>query len=767
MNQWKRTFRELMTLAFVFSCISLAVIRMPLTGDSLYGSDFVLYFRPLKEFIFDHFLRHGTIPMWNPYQFSGTPLISNIQASLFYPLGFLFYLMPSEQAYLYTLVMHSILGCLFMYIFMRDILISPLASCFSAIVFAFNGFFMAHLYAGHVTFVQNYIWIPLIFLFLHRFVGKRNMAYALAAGLILGIQILGGFPQIAFYTILGSMAFFVPFFVIEARKRSYRGVFKLGVGLSATILIGFALAAVQVLPTLAFTRLSTRATGVSYFFATLDSLHPKEVLAFLIPDIFGNPIDKTYWSNTGLWHFWETCGYIGILPLFLIFVKEERRELTLHRVFFIVLIIVSLLLALGKHNPLYSLIYKLPGFGSFRIPAQIIFLCVFSAAVLSGMGLDRILLGEWKFTRSFWIFLFLSAVLTYLLLLSLWFSPYHTFFFLFRNFAEGPVSHVDIPKLYDNTLLSLSKASLLVLCCTLVMLLHKWKKVGKGTFILLAFGVLAADLYPFCKGFVKPHDYVFSPEKQQIIRQFSKNPAKGRVVTLGHVFRANDGLTGRFPSILGYDPLILRRYAYYMQASQGIELNDHLVNLEDIDLSRPKLLKGLNLRQVFLDNHVISFDNDIPYANVVYDVAVMSQEDILPFMQSSQFDPRTTVVLEQVEENMPVSRTMGAYGAPVCTVLNYESDRITIRASTDRTGYLVLSEIYYPGWQATIDGREVTIRRGNFLFRVIPLEAGDHEVELRFVSWPFRVGGVISLVTLVSAAVVLWVLRRRRRDVPD
>lgn len=759
---WKNAFSKGHMPAILALCALLPFLDILLSGKSLYGSDVVLQFYAWKGFIYDHLWSRGSLPFWNPYLFSGTPFITNIQASMFYPLGFLYYLLPPQQAYVYSTLLHCALGCIFMYLFMRDMRMSLPASCFSAVVFTFNGYFMAHVYAGHLSFVQNYIWIPLVFLFLRRFVDQRNMVYALAAGLVLGIQILGGFPQIAFYTLLASLAYFSPFLVMEARHRSRGGVLVLGIGLGVALLTGFALAAVQVLPTLEFTRVSTRAAGVSYFFATLDSLHPKELLAFLIPEIFGNPTKETYWLSTGAWHFWETCGYVGLLPLFLIFVKEDRRELTVHRVFFTLLLIVSLFLALGKYNPLYPFVYKLPGFASFRIPAQIIFLCVFSVAVLSGAGFDRILLGEWRFTKSFWVFLLLSSVLTFLLLISLWFFPYRAFFFLFRNFAEGPVSHVDMPKLYHNTLLSLSKASLLVACCSLLLGLYKWRKVGKGIFIVLAFGVLAADLYPFCKGFVKPHDYVFSPEKEQLIQQFSRNSAQGRVVTLGNRFRANDGMIGRFPSILGYDPLILRRYAHYMQASQGMERNDHLVNLEDIDLSQPKLLKNLNLRQVFSAGQVTLFPNDIPYANVVYDAALMGEEDILPFMQGAQFDPRTTVVLEQGEENTLVGHTTGASIAPVCTVLRYETDRVLLRAFTEKTGYLVLSEVYYPGWQATVDGKEAPIRRGNFLFRVIPLEAGEHEVELRFVSWPFRVGGVISLVTLVSAVCVLWLLRRRR-----
>lgn len=764
MIRWKRPNLEYVTVPLFFLCMSFAFIRLPLIGETPYGADFVLYFHPLKEFIRNHFLTHGTLPMWNPYQFSGTPLISNIQASLFYPLGFLFYLMPSDQAYGYTVVMHCTLGCTFMYLYMRAISISPGGSFFSAIVFIFNGFFMAHLYAGHLSLVQNYIWIPLVFLFLHRFANKGELVYAIGAGFTLGVQILGGFPQIAFYTILAASAFILPLCVIEAMKQSYRRVLKLGTGLAITLLIGFLLACVQLLPTLEFTGLSTRSTGVSYFFATLDSLHPKEMLAFLIPEVFGNPADGTYWRSNASWHFWETCGYVGILPLFLILVKEERRELHYSRVFFAVVLFVSILIALGKYNPLYPLIYKLPGFGSFRIPAQIIFLYVFSVAVLSGIGLDRIRQRKWTFVRGSWMFLIVAGALIFLLLACLLFSRYRLFFLLFKNFAEGPVSHINMAKLYQETLFSFNKATLLFICSISLVLLQRWKRLSTRVFVLLALGVLVADLNLFGAGFIKPYDYSTPQEKVKITEQFYKNAEQGRIVTLGEVFRANDGLIGGFPSILGYDPLILRRYAHYMQASQGIELNDHLVNLEDIDVSQTKLLKSLNLRQVFVNGRIASFENEIPYATVVYDVIIKAQEEVLSFMKSNQFDPRKTVVLEHAGANMPIADKMGQYGSAVCKVEHYENERINIRVSTEKTGCLVLSEIYYPGWQATVDGKKVSILRGNFLLRVIPLEAGEHEVELRFTSWPFRVGGVISIVTLLGCACWVWRLRSARRE---
>jgi uncharacterized membrane protein YfhO len=100
-------------------------------------------------------------------------------------------------------------------------------------------------------------------------------------------------------------------------------------------------------------------------------------------------------------------------------------------------------------------------------------------------------------------------------------------------------------------------------------------------------------------------------------------------------------------------------------------------------------------------------------------------------------------------------------------VTGYGTDKIALRTQSKSPGYLVLSEVFYPGWTATVDGRRGDIQLGNYLFRVVPLEKGEHEVVLTFVSRSFWVGGAISLVTLMTVAGALWVLRRRGRVTED
>ena len=211
---------------FVILMISALIIfsKVIFSGKPLYGSDFVLYFHPAKNFIRDQVLAHGALPFWNPYQFSGTPFISNIQASMFYPLGILFYAMPAEYAYGYTVIIHCILGSIFMYVFIRSLSINKTGAFTAAIIFTYNGFFMGHLYAGHLTFVQNYIWIPLIFFYVNKFLNTRQAKYAVSAGLFLGIQILGGFPQIAFYTILAILAVGIFYTGVSPNARDIKDV---------------------------------------------------------------------------------------------------------------------------------------------------------------------------------------------------------------------------------------------------------------------------------------------------------------------------------------------------------------------------------------------------------------------------------------------------------------------------------------------------------------------------------------------------------------
>ncbi|RPJ21889.1 MAG: hypothetical protein EHM26_02720, partial [Desulfobacteraceae bacterium] len=311
---------------------------------------------------------------------------------------------------------------------------------------------------------------------------------------------------------------------------------------------------------------------------------------------------------------------------------------------------------------------------------------------------------------------------------------------------------------------SIHTAGLLFCAASAFLVVSRKIPPGSRTIPLIGLALVVVDLLPFGIQFVKTQPLGTPPDKRAILSRLSGTPVQGRVVTMDPHFRTNDGLQYRFPSVLGYDPLMLKRYADYVLSSQGYPPDQHVVNLSGIHDPEAKLLKLLNVRQVVGEGGVRSVDPGVPYANFVNGVVVKPREEIFAYMKSDPYDPKHIVVLEREDTRYRPSGTL--HQEPLdasCAVTGYASDRITLKTRSNSAGYLVLSEVFYPGWTAKVDGREGDILCGNYLFRVIPLEKGEHEVTLCFVSWPFRVGGMISFLTLISAACVLLLLRRRRR----
>ena len=84
------------------------------------------------------------------------------------------------------------------------------------------------------------------------------------------------------------------------------------------------------------------------------------------------------------------------------------------------------------------------------------------------------------------------------------------------------------------------------------------------------------------------------------------------------------------------------------------------------------------------------------------------------------------------------------------SIIDYRNNSIKLNVNTDRPKILVLSETYYPGWKAYVDGQEKKILKANFAFRAIPLSAGQHEVEFVYDPWTFKIGLYITLATIIS-----------------
>ena len=764
MRRINQRFENFLPIIFLVLIPTTFFAKIIFSGTTLYGSDFLFYFYPVKRFVYDYFLTNGALPLWNPYLFSGTPFIADIQAAMFYPLGFLYYVIPTETAYLYTTVFHCIVGAIFMYMFMRSLSASKWGAFLSGFIFIFNGYFMAHLYAGHLSFVQTYVWIPLIFLFLVRLVRSACFKHAVSAGLILGIQILGGFPQLVFYTMLAAILFLIYSCCIRNKTQGAQYLFKMAAAALMFVLIGLSLAAVQLLPTYEFSTLSTRAGGVPYDFAVMDSLPPANLLTFLVPLLFGTPVDGSYWINDSTWEFWEYCGYAGIGALAICVVAMKKLISDRLGLFFMILIATALFLALGKYNPAYPAIYHLPGFKNFRIPAQIIFLYIFSIAVLAGKGLDSLKGAKALSMRSKQMLFFVLLLFLPLIIWSYAFTG-HFSHFLSQHIQFAGYAAERIFPIASVISRAIFFSYGILFAVAVFLYLHDKKRISYSMLTAALIFISIVDLGSFSSPMIQSTDIKPLLNKGKLIHHITRNPTLSRVAINGRCFIENAGLWYGFHDIQGYDPLILKRYVEYINRSQGLPPDNKVVNLHYVTRFDNNLIRLLNLRYVVdcEGKRLVKINPYIPRCYIVHDMATRDENEILDFMMEERFDPLKQVVFEKgnaPERHLLPEPVPGSHEK--CRITAYENDEINLTAEMVTPGFLVLSEINYPGWQVFVDGEKREIFTGNYLFRVVELNSGRHDIHFVFTPLSFKIGAIISAVSLMGVAVLLFLMRRKR-----
>jgi uncharacterized membrane protein YfhO len=127
-------------------------------------------------------------------------------------------------------------------------------------------------------------------------------------------------------------------------------------------------------------------------------------------------------------------------------------------------------------------------------------------------------------------------------------------------------------------------------------------------------------------------------------------------------------------------------------------------------------------------------------------------------MTSLGFRPRSYAIIDQPIAGLPADATLQS---PVPHVVQHTPHKVAIQAQLTQPGLLVLGDVYYPGWQAFVDGRETTIYRANYVMRAVFVPAGEHLVEFSYRPLSLQIGAIVSAMALVGVAGALyWVYKR-------
>jgi hypothetical protein len=736
-------------------------------------------------------LGQGILPLWNPYIASGVPFMAGMESALFYPLNLIYLILPIHLAINYGIILHLFLSGVFFYSFIRYLHIDRFAAFVASVVYMFSATGVCHIYAGHLTVLSVSAWIPLLFLFTEKYFRENKFLYIFLTSLVLTLQILAGYIQIAYYTTIGFAFYF--FFRIILFYRDRRKAFPVVRHSLAFIILaaaGLLLAAVQLIPALELAQHSIRSLA-SYEFCASFSFPPENFITFLLPEFFGNNIGLTYW---GRWSFWEMCTYLGILPLiFVAFALAFRRDK--YTFFFGLLGGLSLLLALGRYTPLFKFLYiYMPGFNLFRGTSKFIFLSTFSLATLSGFGLQALLqkkpfqrMGHLRFSR-------LLVVVTIILALVLGF-----FIFwvgrcpsLWRRCLEGFASleretlfPLDLNNLgvFTSTFSLVSKSILKFLVfligAALFLFFHTRKILKKGITRVMILLLVVADLWLFGFKYLVNFPLETNFGSRAVVNFLGDDPDYYRILDSKEPL-LNWGMINGIANIAGLDATNLRWYNEFINASQGIDLDHPRLHLSFDEVSRP--LNLLNLKYILLrpnlevkdpqfnlvfrspEMNIYQNRDFLPRAYIVHKTKVITSRDaILQELKGPAFQPRDCVVLEDSSSPSPDSTAAPDTGkAPLPRITEYQPNKVVVRATLLRSGYLILADTYYPGWEAYVDGREEKIYRANYVQRALYLEPGEHRIEFVYRPYSFRVGLVVSLLTACAFAVALvWSLKRR------
>lgn len=766
MNQASFTRKDVLPITFAIAFCLYLFKDIVIGGHGLVGDDFVAFYLGMKKFLHDEVMLHGRIPFWNPYLFGGMPFWAHFESTIFYPLGFLFWFLEPVRAYGLTMFMHLALAGIFMYVLARSLSIGRFGAFAAAAIFVCNGFVMAILFLGHLCPIQSYVWLPLVLYCLNRSIASPYpWMYAALAGAFWGIQILAGAPQDAFYTFLAGCLFLTCTFPFGSQFR--QPLSRRFATFLIFFLIGAGLASVQIIPAFELINESVRAKLDTYEMATLASYPPQGIMTALMPGFFGSYAEGTTWVANIPWSIPQQNLYTGILPLMLLSFISLKNPAQKRGVLFAgLLAFVSLILALGHNTPIYKAVFLLPGFDRFRAPSKILVLFVFSMALLAGLGLDRLLSGPKKSLTKRMIPL--SILVAVILVLHLIFQVHRSavldFFSPFILDDAIPARMMEASEIITGQFQRLTLQSLLILLIFLLMI-RRSLRLGTGAVILCA--LLLFDLAYVHGKSVRHDDSIYeaiADIKRNMDTSLAKDHTLYRVGVFKHPFGPNLEMVLGYQTVGGYTALFPSRYYDYIDRYAEYRLPRAWISFSYGVAKDHIMMDLLNVKYEISHNQkFIGFRTTVlPRAFIVPSAEVVAKEEILDRLTRADFDPLATVLIEQEGKDAVHSAVGNAKNARV-EIVDYTPDSILLDAELLSPGYLFLSEIFYPGWKASIDGRPARILRGNFLFRVIPLPAGRHQVRVHFDPLTIKVGIVVSLFTLlVILGTLVYFVRRRR-----
>ncbi len=773
----------------VLAIVALVLLATIAFGDVIVGAeDFYLrdmtrYYYPAKQ-ILREIVLHGEFPLWNRYFSAGQPIAANPEHEVFYPLTWLILLPSYDLGYRLHILIHIYIGLLGMYFLLRSMELRPYASFFGAFTWGLGGLYLSYINLLPILFCVA--WLPLTCLFVRRFLLQRNRRDFALAALFLGIQFLVGEPTTILQTgfLIGVYALYRAWYSRPRLSKSISRVLWIALISSAGLLIGSA----QILPGIDHVHDSARSRAFGFDLVSAWSMPWAKYAELLYPNILGHLSVKHvtwYWGGglyPGMGSPFLFSIYCGLLAIALViggaFARPRGGRLVL------LIALVSSILALGSHTPLLKWCYDAGIATSVRYPEKFALMGIFALIIFSAQMLQRMLDGD-ETVREGALGFTLAVLLVATFVAVTTFTPsYARAMAKIWSITAGPAG---------NTTIAISKndwwfAVMRGVAVALLLLTVRTRR--RTVWLAIAALVVIADVLPVGEEinprmprrfFDPPPAANLLPKNHSDYRLFHEVDWYGQEEIARKFFSAGSGVywvvrNGLFPMTPSGSGIRDGPRARLRQDRPAADDRSHRLGLGrealrperlvcpvhgHVQLVVPRrvsrLRQGEQAHQRRLDE---VHSRDLPAGAALPPLLLRrpDRHDQRPqrFRQEAQREQ-----LQRAGGVRAAARFVPADG--VVRSVRESANSATLDVESFGQAFLVMSVTPHKYWGITIDDRTVPAIVTNIGYQGITVTPGRHRVVMRYSNPLVKVGGAISIATLL-VLLLLIVTPHRTRD---
>ena len=505
-------------------------------------------------------LKNWEIPFWNPYSFSGNYHLGLSETAVFYPLNLLFAILPQIDAWVFLVIIEIPIAGIGMYFFLKKLVLSEKSAILGALAFALSGIVIVRSVEG-LSVGHTLIWMPYVFWGIEAFLQTKKTKFLWLILFSLSLSLLAGWFQYTFYIFI--LAFIYASLKLYFYSKNY--YLKINYLILIPFLILPLITFFHTIPAFQALLESPRSALEGRVFSSQHLMPITHIFTLIIPDFWGNPAVYNYFGKSD---YKESMMFIGIIPLvfsIISIIKHKSKE----ELFFIGVIIVSLILSIK--NPVSKLIISspLPVFGSF-LPNRVFLVTTFSFAVLSAFGLDYLLQKKktsvFKNIKKIYILLFLTHTILFLFII----FPILNDPTILNNVDKAGINIISEAIRFKNSIIP----SIFFLITAAVFFLFR-NRYSKNIFFFAIIAVLFLQSYLFAQKYIPFSNRQFVYPAHPVFTYLKEHQGLDRFMSIGsgHIVPSIPLQFGLY-SPEGIGSMYIRRYGelvrYMTRGSYGI-----------------------------------------------------------------------------------------------------------------------------------------------------------------------------------------------------